>query len=228
MIYLLEDDPSIRNFVIYALNSSGFEAQGFELPSEFYAAIENGLPEMLLLDIMLPEEDGLSILKKLRASERTEKLPIIMLTAMGTEYDKVNGLDFGADDYVTKPFGTLELISRIKALLRRTSDSRIGSEEIISLGGLSIYPSRHEVYTDNTPASLTNKEYEILLLLVRNRNIVFSRDTLLKEIWGFDFKGESRTVDVHIRTLRSKLGRCGDLIRTIRGVGYKAGETEID
>lgn len=228
MIYLLEDDPSIRNFVIYALNSSGFEAQGFELPSEFYAAIERKLPELLLLDIMLPEEDGLSILKKLRASERTKKLPIIMLTAMGTEYDKVNGLDFGADDYVTKPFGTLELISRIKALLRRTSDSQHGCEEIISLGGLSIYPARHEVYTDGTLASLTNKEYEILLLLVKNRNIVFSRDTLLKEIWGFDFKGESRTVDVHIRTLRAKLGHCGDLIRTIRGVGYKAGESEIE
>ncbi|MBQ7027515.1 MAG: response regulator transcription factor [Ruminococcus sp.] len=228
MIYFLEDDPSIRNFVLYALNSCGFEAKGFEVPSEFYAAIEKELPEVLLLDIMLPEEDGLSILKKLRASERTKKLPIIMLTAMGTEYDKVNGLDCGADDYITKPFGTLELVSRIKALLRRTTDLQPVGEEIITLGGLSIYPARHEVYTNGTLTVLTNKEYETLLLLVKNKNIVFSRDTLLKEIWGFDFKGESRTVDVHIRTLRAKLRECGELIRTIRGVGYKAGETEIE
>lgn len=229
MIYLLEDDASIRNFVIYALNSCGYEAQGFEVPSEFYAAMEKKLPELLLLDIMLPEEDGLSVLKKLRASSRTAKLPIIMLSAMGTEYDKVNGLDYGADDYVTKPFGTLELISRIKALLRRTSDSSANSgEELITLGKLAIYPARHEVYADEAHVTLTNKEYEILLLLVKNKNVVFSRDVLLKEIWGFDFKGESRTVDVHIRTLRAKLLGCGELIRTIRGVGYKAGEAEID
>lgn len=229
MIYLLEDDASIRNFVIYALNSCGYEAQGFEVPSEFYAAMEKKLPELLLLDIMLPEEDGLSILKKLRASSITAKLPIIMLSAMGSEYDKVNGLDYGADDYVTKPFGTLELISRIKALLRRTSDSSANNcDELITLGKLSIYPARHEVYTDGTHVTLTNKEYEILLFLVKNKNVVFSRDVLLKEIWGFDFKGESRTVDVHIRTLRAKLLECGELIRTIRGVGYKAGESEID
>lgn len=229
MIYLLEDDASIRNFVIYALNSCGYEAQGFEVPSEFYAAMEKKLPELLLLDIMLPEEDGLSVLKKLRASSRTAKLPIIMLSAMGTEYDKVNGLDYGADDYVTKPFGTLELISRIKALLRRTSDSSANSgEELITLGKLAIYPARHEVYADGAHVTLTNKEYEILLLLVKNKNVVFSRDVLLKEIWGFDFKGESRTVDVHIRTLRAKLLGCGELIRTIRGVGYKAGEADID
>lgn len=229
MIYLLEDDAGIRNFVIYALNNCGLEAEGFEVPSAFYAALEKQLPELLLLDIMLPEEDGLMVLKKLRTSERTAKLPVILLSARSTEFDKVTGLDGGADDYITKPFGTLELISRVKALLRRTSEGNFRSnDETLVLGELSIYPARHEVYSANSPVTLTNKEYELLTFLVKNKNTVFSRETLLQKIWGYDFKGESRTVDVHIRTLRAKLGSCGELIRTIRGVGYKAGEVGVD
>lgn len=225
MIYMLEDDNGIRNFVLYALNNSGLEATGFELPSKFWEAMEEKLPELILLDIMLPEEDGLSILKKLRADRSTAKLPVIMLTAKSTEYDKVTGLDSGADDYVAKPFGTMELISRIRALLRRSSDS---SGDYISLGSIRVYPDKHEVFADGKPITLTLKEYELLLLLMRNKGTVFTRDTLLSEIWGYDFSGESRTVDVHIRTLRAKLGEYGDMIKTIRGVGYKAGDGADD
>lgn len=229
MIYLLEDDAGIRSFVIYALNNCGLEAEGFELPSEFYNALEKQLPELLLLDIMLPEEDGFEVLKKLRSAKKTARLPIIMLSAKSAEFDKVTGLDGGADDYITKPFGTLELISRVKALLRRTSEENFSSSgEALVLGELSIYPARHEVYAAGNPVVLTNKEYEMLLFLVKNKNTAFSRDVLLQKIWGYDFKGESRTVDVHVRTLRAKLGSCGELIRTIRGFGYKAGEAEGD
>lgn len=227
MIYLLEDDASIRNFVLYALNSSGLEAAGFELPSEFWQAMENSLPDLLLLDIMLPEEDGLTILKKLRSDEATSRLPIIMLTAKDTERDKSAGLDSGADDYVAKPFGTMELISRIKALLRRTSGN-FGGTEVLTAGGLTVYPARHEVLAAGVKVSLTLKEYELLVLLMKNRGSVFSRDSLLQKVWGYDFSGESRTVDVHIRTLRSKLGQCGSLIETIRGVGYKIGDESRD
>lgn len=221
MIYMLEDDSSIRNFVLYALNNSGFEAVGFETPSEFYKAMHEEIPELLLLDIMLLEEDGLSILKNLRNERATRKLPVIILTAKGTEFDKVTGLDSGADDYISKPFGIMELISRIKALLRRTSDN---SDDVVSIGNIVIYPEKHEVYSSGQKISLTLKEYETLLILVRNRGRVFSRDELLRKVWGFDFKGESRTVDVHIRTLRSKLGAGGEMIETIRGVGYKIGD----
>lgn len=221
MIYLLEDDSGIRNFVTYALNNSGLEAESFELPSEFWSAMREKIPELILLDIMLPEEDGLSILKKIRSDDKTAQLPVIMLTARDTEYDKVQGLDSGADDYVSKPFGIMELLSRIKALLRRTSGK---NTENISLtaGGICIYPSKHEVIADGVKINLTLKEYELLLWLVKNKDEVFSRDTLLQKIWGYDFSGESRTVDVHVRTLRSKLGASGDVIKTIRGVGYKA------
>lgn len=222
MIYMLEDECGIRNFVLYALNNSGFEAVGFETPSEFYKAMEKEIPDLLLLDIMLPEEDGISVLKKIRSVKATRKLPVILLTAKGTEFDKVNGLDSGADDYISKPFGTLELISRIKALLRRSYDND-DSDEII-LKNLTVNPEKHGVYSDGVKINLTLKEYELLLILVKNKGKVFSRDELLKKVWGFDFKGESRTVDVHIRTLRSKLGACGELIETIRGVGYKIGD----
>lgn len=222
MIYMLEDESGIRNFVLYALNNSGFEAVGFETPSEFYKAMAEKLPDLLLLDIMLPEEDGISVLKKLRSEKVTRKLPVILLTAKGTEFDKVTGLDSGADDYISKPFGTMELISRIKALLRRSYDN--DDTEAVVLKNLVILPEKHEVYSDGIKISLTLKEYELLLILVRNKGKVFSRDELLKKVWGFDFKGESRTVDVHIRTLRSKLGSGGELIETIRGVGYKIGD----
>lgn len=219
MIYLLEDDKGIRNFVTYALNNSALETKAFELPSEFWLNMSQKLPDLILLDIMLPEEDGLSILKKIRSVAATEKIPVIMLTAKGTEYDKVTGLDNGADDYVTKPFGIMELLSRIKALLRRTDNSE---KNILSIGNVCICPSEHKVSVNDKRISLTLKEYELLLWLVKNRGVVYSRETLLKKIWGYDFSGESRTVDVHIRTLRSKLGENGDIIKTIRGVGYKA------
>lgn len=221
MIYMLEDESSIRNFVLYALNNSGLDAVGFETPSEFYKAMAERLPDLLLLDIMLPEEDGISILKKLRSEKITRKLPIILLTAKETEFDTVTGLDSGADDYISKPFSTVELISRIKALLRRSYDN---DDDTVILKNLVISPEKHEVYSDGIKVSLTLKEYELLLILLRNKGKVFSRDELLKKVWGFDFKGESRTVDVHIRTLRAKLGSGGELIETIRGVGYKIGE----
>ncbi len=227
MIYMLEDEDGIRNFVLYGLKTSGLEARGFETPSALREAMSEALPDLLLLDRMLPEEDGMSVLKKLRSAPETRKLPVIMLTAKGSELDKVEGLDSGADDYLAKPFGMLELISRIKALLRRTSDTAAESGKL-ELGGLCIYPSKHEVFAEGEKVALTLKEYDMLLFLVKNRGEVYSRDCLLKEIWGYDFSGESRTVDVHIRTLRQKLGGCGELIQTIRGVGYKAGDDVSD
>ena len=227
MIYMLEDEAGIRNFVLYGLKTSGLEAEGFETPSALREAMEKNLPDLLLLDRMLPEEDGMSVLKKLRSAPETRKLPVIMLTAKGSELDKVEGLDSGADDYIAKPFGMMELISRIKALLRRTADLPPETEKI-ELGGLCIYPSKHEVFAEGEKVALTLKEYDMLLFLVKNRGEVYSRDSLLKESWGYDFSGESRTVDVHIRTLRQKLGSCGELIQTIRGVGYKAGDDAVD
>ena len=227
MIYLLEDEGGIRNFVLYALNNSGFEAEGFDTPSAFYKAMEERLPDLLLLDIMLPEEDSISILKKLRGAGETRRLPIILLTAKSTEFDKVTGLDSGADDYITKPFGAMELISRIKALLRRSRDGDAAAEELTA-GGITLVPSRHEVSCGGAPVALTLKEYELRFTLLRERGKVFSREQRLSRIWGYDFKGESRTVDVHIRTLRSKLGACGDVIETVRGVGYRIGGGALD
>ncbi len=224
MIYMLEDDGGIRDFVLYALNNSGFEAMGFELPSEFFAAMSENIPDLLLLDVMLPEEDGISVLKKLRSAPDTARMPIILLTAKGTEFDKVLGLDSGADDYISKPFGTMELISRIKALLRRTAPVAAQSADTITIGGLAINQDMHQVYAQGKNITLTLKEYDLLLLLMKNKGRAFTRDELLNRIWGYEFSGESRTVDVHIRTLRSKLGECGELIETIRGVGYRIGE----
>lgn len=221
MIYLLEDDANIRKFVLYALGSVGFEAEGFERPSLMWEAIEKRVPSLLLLDIMLPEEDGLEILKKLRAADRTKGLPIIMLTAKDTEYDKVVGLDSGADDYISKPFGTMELISRIKALLRRTKDHSDKTEYLVD--GLYVCPAKHIVMVDGQEISLTFKEFELLTLFLQNRGNVLTREQLFIKIWGYEFDGENRTLDVHIRTLRSKLGRCGNLIETVRGIGYKIG-----
>lgn len=218
MIYLLEDDDNIRGFVTYALNNSGFETTGFSHPSEFWSAIEKQKPELLLLDIMLPDEDGLIILKKLRKRNDTKDLPIIMLTAKTTEYDKVVGLDSGADDYIAKPFGTMELISRVRALLRRTKSS---SAEEYFCGRLYVCPEKHIIKANKEDVSLTLKEYEMLLMLIKNIGRVFTRDELLSEIWGYNFDGESRTVDVHIKTLRTKLGECGKYIETIRGIGYR-------
>ena len=221
MIYLLEDDTNIRNFVVYALNNSGFEAEGFELPSQFWTAVEKKKPSMAILDIMLPEEDGLSVLRKLRESSETKDLPIIMLTAKSTEYDKVIGLDGGADDYVTKPFGTMELMARVKALLRRAEPVSDGKE--YSIGPLLLNPDKHIIRVDGQDVALTLKEFQLLCYLIRNKGNVMTRDQILQEIWGYEFDGENRTVDVHIRTLRSKLGKAGDLIETVRGIGYRIG-----
>lgn len=219
MIYLVEDDNNIRELVLYTLNNVGLQACGFETPSSFWASLEKELPCLILLDIMLPEEDGLEILKKLRSRSDTENIPIIMLTAKSDEYDKVRGFDLGADDYIPKPFGMMELVARIKALLRRTKE-RVRSEEYF-LGQLKVNTSSHTVTVGGEPVCLTLKEFDLLCLLLENRNTVLTRDQLLSRIWGYSFGGESRTVDVHIRTLRQKLGSAGDLIETVRGVGYK-------
>ena len=220
MIYLVEDDESIRELVIYTLKSQGMEAKGFERPSLFWKELEKEVPALILLDVMLPEEDGISILKKLRSRPDTRKLPVIMLTAKSSEYDTVMGLDSGADDYIPKPFRMMELISRIRARLRRVEDQ--GAEEY-RLENLYVCPSRHVVTVDQEPVSLTLKEYEMLCLLLKNSGMVLSRTQLLNQIWGYEFDGESRTVDVHIRTLRQKLGTAGELVETVRGVGYKMG-----
>ncbi len=223
MIYLLEDDDSIRNFVIYGLNTSNLPAEGFDRPSAFWAALRKQKPQLVLLDIMLPEEDGLSVLKKLRADSEYVHLPIIMLTAKSTEYDKVIGLDSGADDYIAKPFGIMELISRIKALLRRTEREKQSTFEYQD-AELTVSQQRRVVMVDNREIALTFKEFELLCMLLKNRGTVLTRDRILRSIWGYDFDGENRTVDVHIRTLRAKLGTCGERIETVRGVGYRMGD----
>ena len=217
MIYLLEDDDSIRDFVIYTLVSQGMEARGFDRPSAFWAGMEESVPSLVLLDIMLPEEDGMSVLKKLRESPRTRKLPVIMLTAKSTEYDKVMGLDAGADDYIAKPFGMMELLSRIRALLRRTEADR----GVYRCGELTVDPGRHTVTVAGQSVALTQKEFEVLCLLLKNRGQVLSREQLIENVWGYAFTGESRTVDVHVRTLRQKLGAAGAYVETVRGYGYK-------
>ena len=220
MIYFLEDHNSIRELVVYTMNSTGFDAMGFSKPTEFWEAMEKELPSLVLLDIMLPEEDGLSILKKLRANPTTKRLPVMMLTAKDSEYDKVLGLDSGADDYVPKPFGMMELMARIKALLRRVSPQET-QEKDYSVGRLYVSPARHQVKVDGNEVALTLKEFELLCFLLENDGMVLTRDKILARIWGYDFDGETRTVDVHVRTLRQKLGECGSLIETVRGVGYK-------
>ena len=217
MIYLLEDDNSIRDLVIYTLQSQGMEAKGFPRPSAFWEAMAEHIPSLVLLDIMLPEEDGISVLKTLRSSARTCRLPVIMLTAMGTEYDKVLGLDAGADDYLAKPFGMMELLSRIRALLRRTQREA----DIYRCGVLTVDQTRHTVTVNGQEVILTQKEFEVLCLLLKNRGQVLSRERLIEDVWGYAFTGESRTVDVHVRPLRQKLGEAGAYIETVRGYGYK-------
>ena len=224
MIYLVEDDESIRELVVYTLKSQGMDAKGFERPSLFWKELEKEVPALILLDIMLPEEDGISILGKLRKKSVTRDLPIIMMTAKGTEYDKVLGLDSGADDYITKPFGMMELVSRVKAVLRRSSRNEKKDEIIV--GQLKIYPNKHKVKSCGNEVTLTNKEFKLLCLLVESKGNVLNRDQLLTNIWGYDFDGETRTVDVHIRSLRQKLGECGKLIETVRGIGYRIGGNE--
>ena len=219
MIYLLEDDDSIRKLVIYGLESQGYEAQGFELPSLFWKAMGKQLPELILLDIMLPEEDGLTILQKLRSASATKKIPVIMLTAKNTEYDRVIGLDNGADDFVSKPFGMMELLARVRAVLRRTEPASSSTE--YQVGPLYVSPERHIVKVNGQDVTLTYKEFEILCLLLENEGVVLTRSVLMDRIWGCEFERENRTLDVHIRTLRAKLGEAGSCIETVRGVGYK-------
>lgn len=221
MIYLLEDDTSIQKFVSYALNNAGFQIEGFETPSSFWNAMKKEKPELLLLDVMLPEEDGITILNKLRADNATKKLPVIMLTAKGTEYDRIIGLDSGADDYVAKPFSIMELISRIKAVLRRSGNDEEKNKEEYTVGNISIDVEKHVVKVGDTEVKLTYKEFELLAMLMKHKEKVFGREEILEKIWGYDFDGENRTVDVHIRTLRTKLGEAGNIIETVRGIGYK-------
>ena len=219
MIYLVEDDDSIRKLIIYALQSQGYEVSGFALPHLFREALAAQLPELVLLDIMLPEEDGISILKSLRQNPQTATLPIIMLTAKNTEFDRVEGLDAGADDYISKPFGMMELIARIRAVLRRRSPEEHPAE--LRFGILSVSPLRHEVLVNDRQVPLTYKEFMLLQLLLENRDRVMTREVLLDRIWGLGAERENRTLDVHIRTLRQKLGDAGVYIQTIRGVGYR-------
>lgn len=224
MIYLLEDDDSIRKLVCYGLESQGFPARGFETPSEFWKAIRTELPELVLLDIMLPEEDGLSVLKKLRTASATRDMPVVMLTAKNTEYDRVIGLDYGADDFISKPFGMMELVARVRAVLRRASSSDGKSEKEYRFGNLRIFPDRRMVTVSGKDVLLTYKEFELLLVLAENSGHVLTRSVLMDRVWGYDADRENRTLDVHIRTLRAKLGAEGAHIETVRGVGYKLTE----
>lgn len=219
MIYVVEDDSSIRELIVYTLTSMNLDAIGFENPSEFWAQMKKQLPTLIMLDVMLPEEDGIEILKQIRKNSETELLPVMMVTAKTSEYDRINGLDNGADDYIAKPFSMMEMVARVKALLRRTSTKEKQKEYF--LDNLYVCPAKHMVKVDGKDVLLALKEFELLCLLLQNRGIVLTRDQLLNKIWGYAFDGESRTVDVHIRTLRQKLGNASNVIKTIRGVGYK-------
>lgn len=218
-IFIVEDDINIREIERYALKNSGYEVEEFESGAELFARLEKVIPSLILLDIMLPNEDGLDILGKLRANKATAELPIIMVTAKASELDKVKGLDQGADDYITKPFGVMELISRVKALLRRTQ-AVVREESQIQHGDILIDNDKHAVFLGGTPCELTFKEFELLKYLMVNKGIVLSRDKIMDQVWGFEYEGESRTVDMHIKTLRQKLGESGSCIKTVRNVGY--------
>lgn len=219
MIFCVEDDDSIRELMVYTLRASGLDAKGFCDGEAFWEGLRREAPELVLLDIMLPGEDGISILKKLRAHPATEGIPVIMATARGTEYDKVIGLDLGADDYLAKPFGMMEMVSRIKAVLRRTSPKK--EPRLLRYGGIELSMEQHTVTAEGRQIELTLKEFELLQLLMANPGKVFTRDQMLDKVWNSDYAGETRTVDVHIGTLRMKLGSAGSLIRTVRGVGYR-------
>ena len=219
MIFIMEDDDSIRKLVVYALQSQGFEAEGFAAPSAFWHRMEQQLPDLILLDIMLPEEDGLSVLSKLRKRDRTARLPVIMLTAKDTEYDRAYGLDLGADDYLSKPFGMMELAARVRAVLRRTAPLK--QETAYHIGELTMLPARREVKVGGEAVQLTYKEFELLRLLLEAKGAVLTREVLMDQIWDLAAERENRTLDVHIRTLRAKLGADGSLIETVRGVGYR-------
>lgn len=218
MIYCVEDDNAIRDLMLYTLGASGFQAKGFPDSTFFWQAMTEEKPELILLDIMLPGEDGITVLKRLRAASATANIPVIMATAKGSEFDKVIGLDTGADDYLVKPFGMMEMIARIKAVMRRTTPK---TDQVLTCGNIVLDETRHIVTVDGKQVVLTLKEYELLKLLMENAGQVFTRDILLSRIWGQDYLGETRTVDVHIGTLRTKLAKGGEKIETVRGVGYK-------
>ena len=221
MIYYVEDDDNIRELVVYTLNQVGLEARGYSCARDFYGAMEQQAPDLVLLDIMLPEEDGLTILRRLRADAATEEIPVVMITAKGTEFDKVQGLDLGADDYIAKPFGMAELVARVRARLRRRGVK--GAVNRFEAGDLVLDHRAHTVTVRGESVALTLKEYDLLHYLMENRGTAFSREQLLNRIWDYSYEGGSRTVDVHIQTLRAKLGHCGEMIETVRGVGYRFG-----
>lgn len=223
MIYCVEDDVSIRELMLYTLRASGYEAEGFEQGSELLDALKRYTPKLIMLDIMLPGMDGIEILKHLRSNPATARIPVIMATAKGTEYDRVLGLDAGADDYLSKPFGMLEMVSRIRAVLRRTEPAE--QTQILSMGSLQLDTAAHTVLVSGSRILLTLKEFELLQLFLEHPGRVFTRDQLLERVWGTDYVGESRTVDVHIGTLRTKIGICGEYIQTVRGVGYRMEES---
>ncbi len=220
MIYCVEDDKNIRELVVYTLNTTGMSAHGLESGEELWVALAREIPELILLDIMLPGEDGIQILNTLKSTSQYKDIPVIMVTAKGTEYDKVKGLDEGADDYVTKPFGMMELVSRVKAVIRRTGKRK---KNELMLGCMSLNMEKHEVKVCGEPVVLTLKEYDMLCKFVQNPDTVFTRERLLEEIWGYEAEVETRTIDVHVRTLRQKLGQAGELVETVRGVGYRLG-----
>ena len=223
MIYIVEDDRNIQEIELFALKNSGYQATGFETAKEFYKALNEKLPELILLDIMLPDEDGLSILKRLRSRADTQKIPVILVTAKTSEIDKVKGLDGGADDYIAKPFGVMEMIARVKALLRRSGGME---ESLLTCGNVTLDGEKRMVYVDGKSIELTYKEFELLKLLMKNHGIVISRAVIMERVWDSSFEGESRTIDVHVRTLRQKLGDGGALIKTIRNVGYMVDATK--
>ena len=224
MIYCVEDERNIRELLVYTLETTGFEAIGIQEGKELFRCLEKELPDLILLDIMLPGQDGYSILEKLKKEPKTRDIPVIMVTAKEAEYDKVRGLDSGADDYITKPFGMMEFISRVKAVLRRSKKQM--KDTLLSCGNLSIDVERRQVLDGERQVELTYKEFELLCYMMRNCDIVLSRTRLMENVWGFDFEGESRTVDMHIKTLRQKLGAGGSIIKTVRGVGYKVSQRE--
>lgn len=224
MIYCVEDERNIRELLVYTLGTTGFEAKGIRNGKELRKALKEEIPQLILLDIMLPGEDGYSILEKLKSNQETRDIPVIMVTAKEAEYDKVRALDSGADDYITKPFGMMEFIARVKAVLRRAAKQARKKE--YTYKGLTIHVDRHQVFDRERAVELTLKEFELLRYLMENQGIVLSRDQILEKIWGYEYAGETRTVDVHIRTLRQKLGDSGFLIETVRGVGYRIGDKQ--
>ena len=219
MIWCVEDDLAIRDIEVYALNATGFEARGFADGAAFWDALQHQRPELVVLDVMLPGMDGVELLKKIRASDRLGDLPVIMATAKGAEYDKIQSLDLGADDYIVKPFGVMELVSRIKAVLRRYCPAK--SENLLQMGGIVLNPEERTVTVDGERIQVTYKEFELLRLFLKHPGMAFTREQLFADVWGMDYAGETRTVDMHIRTLRQKLGRYADLIETVRHVGYR-------